>query len=212
MSSVKRNFYNRVRRTAYELWRGSNYVLTSDENDPVGGLCILRLALRKGTSMKPLIESRAVYASLTDETQGDAILRAIYWDSQSVKRDSPPNTPVKVSAKFVKVSSTQVVQWIRMFDDLSTSLRSAVEQDDSLPICSLRIEINSVGDVFERVWPVVQDEDVELNRAWQKIWQKMKLALQTSPNVTDVKEKFPCVEPEPDAYDFQTYKPSLDLP
>jgi len=214
MKSVKSTFYGHVRRTAYELWRGPDYVLTPDEDNPVGGLCILRLALRKGTSMKPLIESRAVYTSLTDDTQHGAILRAVYWDSQTVKRDSPPETtPIRIPAKFVQVPVERVRQWISAFDNLPTSLRVSRQQDDSLPICSLRIEIDPVDSVFEKVWRVIQNEDIELNHTWQDIWQEMNLALQTCPSITEMEEDFPCVKSQPDdVYDLQAYKPSLDLP
>jgi len=183
-----------------------------NEDDMAGGARVLHLALRKGTSMKPVVESRAVYASLVDETQPDGLLRAIYWDSQTVKRDSSPETtPIKIPAKFVRVPVERVRQWIGAFDTLSTSLHVSSEEDDSLPICSLRIEIDAVYSVFERVWQVTPDEENELQRVWQEVWLQTGLALQTSPGVTDIEENFSCVEPKPDVYDFQTYQPSLNV-
>jgi hypothetical protein len=183
-----------------------------EEDDLSGGSHVLHLAFREGDSISPLIESRAAYVSLVDQTQPDALLRAIYWDSQTVKRDSPPETtPVAIAAKFVRVPFERIQQWLSVFDNLHPSLQVSLPRDDDVPLCSLRIEIDPTCRVFEKVWPVLPGEDIELNHAWQTVWRQMGAALQTYPAVTDIEEQFPCAEPEPDSYDFQAYQPSLDL-
>lgn len=178
-----------------------------------GGTHALHLALRKGTSMQPVIESRAVYASLTDETQPDGLLRSIYWDSQTVKRDSPvESTPVKISAKIVKIPLSRVRQWISVFEKIQTSFEVLADADDSWPICSLRVDIDTVSNVFEKVWQVGPDNTDELQKAWRQVWQEMSQTLQSGSAVTDIEETYSHVEPGEDVLDFQEHQPALDLP
>jgi hypothetical protein len=169
--------------------------------------------------MNPQIEARAVYAyydSFVGEAQSDAVLRAVYWDSKTVvskSRDDPPaDTPFTIPAKFVQVPITQVRQWVQAFDSLQTSLQVVSRPDDSLPICSLRIETNYVDNVFEKVWQVLPGERDELTRVWLHIWHEMGKALHVCPIITDITESFPHIEGKPEAYDFQAYEPSLTLP
>lgn len=216
MAPVKRSFYGQVRTTAYNLWHGSDYLIKQDESNYCGGHCILRLALRQRDSTHPLLEARAVYAYLAHETQPDAILRAMSWDSKTVvskSRDDPPaDTPFTIPAKFVQVPITQVRQWVQTFAGLQTSLQIVSLPDDSLPICSLRIETNYIDNAFEKVWQVLPGERDELTRIWLEVWHKMGKMLQTCPAITSVQESFPCIEGKPEVYDFQAYEPLLTLP
>ena len=203
----------RVRRTAYELWRGPAFIRMKNKDDMTGGAQALHLTLRKGTSMKPVTESRAVYASLVDDTQPDGVLRSIYWDSQTVKRDSPvESTPVKIAAKMVKIPLSRVRQWMSVFEGIQTSFEVLAQAEDSWPICSLRVERDSVYSVFEKVWQVDLNREDELQQAWRQVWQEMGQALQSSPAVTDIEEDYSHVEPVSDALDFQENQPVLDLP
>ncbi|MGH2480984.1 MAG: hypothetical protein ACRDHW_15120, partial [Ktedonobacteraceae bacterium] len=171
------------------------------------------LTLRKGTSMKPVTESRAVYASLVDDTQPDGVLRSIYWDSQTVKRDSPvESTPVKIAAKMVKIPLSRVRQWMSVFEGIQTSFEVLAQAEYSWPICSLRVERDSVYSIFEKVWQVDLNHEDELQQAWRQVWQEMGQALQSSPAVTDIEEDYSHVEPVADALDFQADQPALDLP
>jgi len=209
MTGGKKTPYGRTRRLAYDLWRGPEYITKPDENEPFGGPCILRLALRTGTSAKPQIEARAVYGSFTEQ---DAILRAVYWDGQTaVKNSEREEQQIKIPASFVRVPVASMRQWISIFDNLQTSLQTMPQQNDSLPICSLRVEIDAVYSVFEKVWQVAPGEADELQHAWQDVWQQLGLALETFPAITDVEEIFPYVEGKPEVYDVQAYKPSLQL-
>lgn len=209
--SVRKSFYGRVRETAYELWRGPAFVRMKNEDDMAGGMHVLHLALRKGTSMKPVLESRAIYASLADETQPDGLLRSIYWNSQTVKRDSPMETPVKIAAKMVRIPLSKVRQWVSVFEKVQTSFERLAEADDSWPICSLRVEIDTVYSVFEKVWQVDPGKEDELQRAWRQVWQEMGQALQSCPAVTEIEEIYSHIEPGADALDFQVNQPTLDL-
>ncbi len=212
MTGVQPPLHTRVRRTAYDLWRGPSYLQKKDDNDPVGGNCVLRLAIRKGISIKPLIEARAVYTILGDEME-DAVIRAVYWDSHTFIRNQPPEkTVTRIPVKFVRISGERLQGWLEAFAGLHTSIQISVREDTSLPICSLRVETSAAECSFEKVWQVVPDDDIELNRVWQETWQAMGLALQTAPIVADVEESFPDTQIEPDAYDFQSYQPSLNLP
>jgi hypothetical protein len=214
MKSAKKTFYGYVRRTAYDLWRGPDYISDPDENSLLSGSCVLRLAIRKGETAKPMIEARAVYTILHPDGPQDAILRAVYWDSKTVAHSSNryDSTPFKIPAKFVQIPLTLLQPWISSLENLQTSIQTSSHEDDSLPICTLRVETEAVSSVFEKTWQVVEGENSELNRIWQGIWQQMGLALATAPIITGLEESFPCIKPEIDVYDLQAYKPSLDLP
>lgn len=215
MTRVKSSFYGQVRKTAYALWAGPDYVYDQGDTDPLGGDCLLRLAMQQRNSMNPQIEARAAYAyysSFVGETQFDAVLRAVYWDSQTVVRSSPPETtPIKIPVRFVQMPIAPVRQWISTFDGLQTSVQVLPRLNDNLPICSLRVEVDYVHSVFEKTWQVIPGELDELTNIWLKIWQEMEKALQTYPRVTNMKESFPHVEGKPEAYDFQAYEPLLTL-
>lgn len=210
------SFYGTVRRTAYNLWRGSHYLTYRDSEHFCGGHCVLRLAMRQRTSSDPQLEARAVYAYLASEEQTDAVLRAMSWDSKSVVRksrdDPPPDAPFTIPAKFVRISIAQVQQWINVFDGLPTSLQVFSQEDDGLPICSLRIETDYVSNAFERVWQVLPGEQSELLSAWREVWREMGNILQGAPSLTDIEESFPRVEGRPEVYDLQAYEPLLALP
>lgn len=214
--SVRKSFYGRVRETAYELWRGPAFVRINQEDDLTGGARVLYLALRKGTSMRPRIESRAVYASLADDTQPDGLLRSIYWDSQTVQRDSPvESTPIKIAAKFVKVPLSTIRPWMSVFEKIQTSFEILAHAEDSWPICSLRVETDSVYSAFEKIWQVDPSHEDKLQQIWQQVWQEMGQALQNGPaiaNRADIEEIYNYVEPHTDALDFQPNLPMLDLP
>jgi hypothetical protein len=203
--------HTRVRRTAFNLWEGPNSLYTRDENDLIGGNCVLRLAIRKEISIKPIIEARAVYAILEDGAD-DVVIRAVYWDSHTFIRNLPlVETVTKLPVKFVRIPHEQLQHWVEAFAGLHTSIQISVREEASLPICSLRVETSAVECSFEKVWQVVPDDDRELNRVWQEVWQEMGLALQTAPTLTDMEESFPHAQIEPGSYDFQSYQPSLNL-
>ena len=48
-----------------------------DENDPVGGRCVLRLAIRKGTTMKPMIGSSSAVSTTLGTEMEDAVATSI---------------------------------------------------------------------------------------------------------------------------------------
>jgi len=215
MLPTRRSFYERERATAYNLWRGPRSLNSQGDREFCGGPCVLRLGLRQGTSSTPQIEARAAYASFYSEELPDAIVRAMSWESKSMKRNSRgemlEHPPFTIPAKFVQVPLGTVQQWVRKFDSIQTTLQLTPHEADSLPICSLRIETNSVYNAFEKVWQVSPDEQSELLRAWLEVWHEMGIALQTYPAMTDVEESFPCVEGRPEVYDLQSYQPLLTL-
>ena len=214
MTSVNLRYRRRARRTAFGLWYGPDYMLAQDENDPWNGFCVLRLALRQNTERRRVrIESRAAYAYLAHEEQREAVLRAVFWDNQiTVGKSRDDTSPIKIPAKFVTIPVTQVQQWLHTFDGVSTSIRAFDRDDETLPVCSLRVETNDTNCVFEKVWQVVEGEESELNRVWQETWRQMGQSLQTAPIITGLEEFFPCVKVEPDSYDLEGYTPTLHLP
>lgn len=216
MTRIKSSFYGQVRRTAYALWTGSDYLHNQSNSNPLGGDCLLRLAIQKRNSVNPQIEARAVYAyydSFVGETESDAVLRAVYWDSQTVVRTSSLEvTPIQIPARFVQVPIIQVRQWIGTFDGIQTPIQVFPLSDDNLPICSLRVEVDYLHSVLEKIWQVIPNEQNELTRVWLDIWHQMGKALQVCPIITDITESFPHIEGKPEAYDFQAYEPLLTLP
>lgn len=210
------SFYGTVRKAAYALWHGPDYLNDRDDPTLYGGHCTLRLAMRQGTTTHPHLEVRAVYAHLEREGQPDAILRAMSWDSKSVVRksrdDPPPDAPFTIPVKFVRVPLAQVWQWVRAFDGLQMSLQVFPLEDDGLPICSLRVETDYVSNAFEKVWQVFPGEQSELLNAWRQVWQEMGQILQASPSLTGIEESFPHVEGRTEVYDLQGYEPLLTLP
>jgi hypothetical protein len=221
MPVVKRTFYGYVRSTAYDLWIGPDYVENvenvekEDEDKPLGGYCVLRLDIRKGETAKPMIESRAAYALFIPDEPQDALLRAVYWDDKAIgatTHSTPLDTPFKIAAKFVHLPLTLLNGWIVSLQNLQTTIQTTSYEDDNLPICSLRVETDSVSSLFEKTWQVVEGENAQLNRAWWEIWQQMGQVLQTSPALTNIRESFPCIKGKPDVYDLHAYQPSLNLP
>jgi hypothetical protein len=215
MPIVERSYYGNVRRTAYDLWLGPNYIQDTNDDDTLfGGLCVLRLAIRKGTTMKPEIEARAVYATLRPDYPQDVILRAMYWDSKTVVRSTPPGTPFKIAARFVRIPLKLLLQWIASLENIPTTIQTKANEDDSLPICTLKVETNSVTNLLEKTWQVVEGENAEINRVWQAVWQQMGQALQTYPIITALEESFPSkyIQLQAEPYDLQAYQPTLNLP
>ncbi len=218
MPIVKETFYGHVRRTAFNLWRGPDYVENSemeDVTDFLGGVLVLRLAIRKGETAKPMIESRSVYAYLNPNEPQDAVLRSMYWDNTAIRHtthNTSLDTPFAIAAKFVRLPLTSLQQWIHSLENIATTVQTTSQENHILPICTLRVATSGVSSVFEKTWQVVEGENVELNRAWQAIWRQMEQVLQTSPSLTDIKESFHCVEVKPDVYDLQAYQPTLNVP
>ncbi len=218
MSVIKKSFYGHVHSTAFDLWNGPDYVekrKKGNEDDFLGGGRVLRLAIRKGEAAMPLIESRAVYAYLNPDESQDILLRGMYWDNTAISyrtRDTPLDTPFKIAVKFVRLPLALLQQWLHSLENLSTAIQTTSRADDTLPICSLRVEIDGVSSVFEKTWQVVEGENTELNRVWQDIWRQMEQILQTSTSLTNIEESFPCIEVKPDVYDLHAYQPSLNLP
>jgi hypothetical protein len=217
MPVVKETFYGHVRRTAFNLWRGPDYVENSEMEDVanfLGGVRVLRLAIRKGETAKPLIEARSVYANLNPNEPQDAVLRSMYWDNTAIRHtthSTPLDTPFTISAKFVRLPLASLLQWIHSLENIPTTIQTTSQEDYTLPICTLEVATSGILSVFEKTWQVVEGENAELNRVWQDIWRQMEQVLQTSPSLTDIKESFHCIEVKPDVYDLQAYQPTLNV-
>ncbi len=215
MTIVKSTYYGRARRTASGLWRGSDYMHDQDDDHPWSGFCVLRLAIvmSEAITMNHQIESRAAYASLARETEQNAILRAVYWDSwTAVGKGRDYTGPIKVPARFVHIPIFLVRQWLSAFDHLQTSIRAFASTDETVPICSLQVKTEASQCAFEKVWQVVPGEEEELNLLWQVVWQQMGESLLTAPSVAPPEESFPRVDGDPSAYDLQAYTPTLKVP
>jgi hypothetical protein len=213
MAGAKSRDYGRMRRTALVLCQGPEYIQIHDESHSFGGRGVLHLALRKGTSMQPIIETRTIYVDVGDPAQENAVLRAVYWDSQAARQNNPDGESLlKIPGTFVQVSVAQTQQWVAAFDRLNIALLATVRADDSLPICTLRIERDNVYSAFAKTWQVIDGENTDLNHVWQDIWNQMARLLPISAVVTDVEEFFPCHEPGKDAYAYQAYQPTITLP
>jgi hypothetical protein len=215
MPVVKSSYYGNVHRTAHDLWLGPDYIQdTNDDDIFLGGLCVLRLAIRKGSSIRPELEARAVYATIRPDYLQDVVLRAMYWDNKTVVRSNAPDTPFKIAAKFVQMPLVPLQQWIAALENIPTTIQTTSYEDDSLPICTLRVQTAFISSVFEKTWQVVEGKDSDLTHVWQDIWRQMGQALQTYPIITALDESFSSkyVQIAPDIYDLQAYQPTMDLP
>jgi hypothetical protein len=216
MAGSKGTFSGRVRRIAYELWHGPEYILYKDEQNVLSGFCVLHLAMRKGETAKPTIESRAVYAILNSGEPTDAILRAVYWDRKTlIDYKEPYDAPFAIPATFLRLPLTTLQEWIDELDGVSAVIQTTSYDDDRLPICTLKVAPEYVTSVFEKTWQIVADDTSDLTRVWQTIWHQMGKALQTAPAlaVTGLEESFAASQQiGPEYYDIQNYQPTLDLP
>lgn len=188
---------------------------TKDEIPFLYGWAILSLTTTTAT-LPACIESRSVYADLTDDSQEFAILRAVYWDwaiarkaTKAQKAANKQESKIKqnIPARFIKLPITQLVEWLSAFDNVSTSVDEPCTYSKEGPIRGLRVERDYTACIFEKVW---QEDDTEhslLKRQWNKIWQQMTEALINEPIVSRVQEDYWLINLEPN-YDFDAYKPN----
>lgn len=198
MPQVKSSLSGRIRRMAYEAWRGPRFAEKEEKDTIYGGRLIAYLALRTGDSMKPSIASRAVFADFNDSD--DALLRAVLW-----KREwYTPQTLNQIAIRYVRIPQVQVQHWLMTFNTIPLLIQSTLptlQTDDTLPIRTLRLEPNPVYATFEKTWQVTQPLDV-LDHHWEKVWNEMEQNLKQFDPIYDVEERFPCAEFTSILYNF----------
>src|SRR5579875_1549600 len=107
MAGIKGTRYGQARRAAYALWRGPDFAQQQSQTEALGGNRVLSLAIRKGSSLAPLLESRSVYGSLVSDRSSDAILRAVSWNSQTARHPSTAMVEkIRWSAYYPLIGST----------------------------------------------------------------------------------------------------------
>lgn len=202
MSTTKKTTYGQVRGQAYDLWRGPDYLIKQAGPDQIGGLPVLAFLLRSGTSLKPVLESRIVFGR-TDEPS--ALLRAVSWDSSAINSRDPA-LKLKMPLKCVEVPVQQIQDWIGSFAHLTTALPFPPYADDSIPICSLRIELDSVYATFQKTWQMRSESTDAFQNNWVDTWKKMEQCLQTHAACTEFSEHFEIEMNTSSVYDIGAYQ------
>jgi len=202
MSTIKKTTYGQIRGQAYDLWRGPDHLVKQSETDQIGGLPVLALLLRSGTSLKPVLESRTVFGRIDEPS---ALLRAISWDSNSINSQDP-SLKLKMPLKCVEIPVQQIQDWIGSFAHLVTALPFPPYADDSVPICSLHIELDSVYATFQKTWQMRSESTDVLQNNWVDIWKKMEQCLQTHLACTEFSEHFAAEMDTSSVYDIGAYQ------
>jgi len=205
-----------IRIQARAIWRGPQSVeLHDDGGVSFYGWRTLALELRPGKADR--IESRSVYANLYDRTQPTAILRAVYWDGELVRRqtkqpeDKDRPFRLKVPARFVQMPVDRLVAWLAQLEGVSIPVDDMCGDDGATSIRRLRIERDYLSCIFEKVWRLEDPKHARLNKRWDQIWQEMNTSLTNEQLVGNVVENFWFVKPRV-RYDLRAYDISLIAP
>lgn len=198
--------YGSVRAQASAIYTGPKSVEAVLNDQRFWGWPILSLEVR--AAQIDSIESRSVYANLVNESQHVAILRAVYWDGQSAKKaiyDGRPFTMV-LPARFVIMPLKRLDLWLAEFADIVVSVSTKSEKDETVDIRKLRIELDYIASIFEKVWQVRDSAHAVLNKKWSGVWDQMTEQLKNGPALSDLSENFRFVIPEV-RYEFNTFHP-----
>ena len=160
-------------------------------------------------------ESRVVFANLFDKSQGVAILRAVTWDRQisaqrSVVSNAPKHARPKLPARFVVVSTSDLMLWLSEFKNIRTAIDDDCGANRSLKLRRLRIERDYLSCIQEKVWRHEAPRYSRLNRRWDRVWKNMTEVLMVSPPITDFSEVFWFLKGHV-RYDHRSYKP-IEVP
>jgi hypothetical protein len=170
------------------------------------------LSLETITATLPArIESRSVYANLTDDTQPFAVLRAVYWNWDIAKKmieEQQKEDIIRptIPARFVKLQMIQLGEWLSVFNNISVTIDGSCVDDDEVPIRKLRIEQDYTSCIFEKVWQTQDVNHNPLNQKWDQVWQQMTEALKNGSHIFRLKEDYRLLKFEFN-YDFEVYQP-----
>jgi hypothetical protein len=206
----KLHVFGKVRLQASAISRGpSNIVIEGQEGEYFYGWPVLSLEARAYRGDR--VESRSVYANLSNESQQSIVLRAVCWNGRAVRnaigqQKGEPKIDLVTPAKYVKLPVEHLRKWLSEFDDVSVAANDACgHYDEQTLIRGLRIDKEYMICVFEKVWQAQDSSNPLLDKKWDHVWQKMTEVLAVEPSITDFDENFWIVNPEV-KYDFGAYQ------
>ncbi len=202
-----------LRSQIFSMWRGAEEAVIPGAKDyEFYGWRTLGLDVRvdhKGS--RPEFEARIVYANLYDETQENAILRAVYWNNDAERArlaEEGMNYRLGVPARFVWVPHSVLNSWIETLHGVNTDVATKPGVDPFLPIRRLLVKADYKTSVFEKVWEYQESNTSALDLAWKEIWNKMGDALSNgTPLTSRLEEAFEPSLPHP-FYDLESYQPN----
>lgn len=198
------SLFGSIRVRALAIWNGPHNIETSFGANRFWGWRTLSLEVRSvGTDQ---VESRSVYADLLDEQQRFAIIRSVYWDGDAIRKAIYGGQKVNLvlPARFVTISVELLSAWLAAFKDLTMQVFPAYEKNDKADIRKLRIELDYVSCIVEKVWATQDPSHSLLNEQWNLIWNQMTEALMHEPMLEQFDEDFWFSHPEVH-YDFESY-------
>ncbi len=202
-----------LRSQVFSVWRGAeNAVIPGTKDYEFYGWRTLALDVRidhKGS--RPEFESRIVYANLSDETQPNAILRAVYWNNDVERArlaEEGMAYRLGLPARFVWVPTAMLNSWIETLHGVSTDVNVRPGIDPLLPVRRLLVKMDYKICVFEKVWRYRESPSTALDLAWDGIWNKMGDALSNgTPSMSRLDEAFEPSVTQP-FYDLESYLPN----
>lgn len=195
-----------IRKDALIMYRGPHSISFAVDEEKFWGWATLTLEVQ--TAKLDVIESRSVYANLFDEGQTLTVLRAAYWDGPSARQKlrKEHQYDILLPARFVQLKAERLRLWLSDLNGLNIQLHTAYEADGNTEIRKLRIELDYVTWVFERVWQLTDSGYALLNQRWNHVWNQMTQALMNEPVIQNFEEHF--LFPVPKVrYNFSTYQP-----
>jgi hypothetical protein len=154
------------------------------------------------------IESRSVYANLYDTSQQIAILRAVSWNGEAVRkliREHGREFKLIIPARFVKLPIEALKGWLLEFDRTRVTVNIACP-NETTNVKKIRIEPDYTCCIFEKMWQTHPVKHSKLDQRWDRVWRQMTQILLKEPWVQDLDEDFWYMSPEV-RYDFRVYQP-----
>jgi hypothetical protein len=203
----KPSIFSTIRVQAITILQGPRGIESSEGEDKFYGWPILSLE-RSISAPTDYIELRSVYANPYDTTQQIAILRAVSWNGESVRklvRKQGHEFKLVIPVRFIKLPIEELKSWLSEFD--GTRLTINIDYPGNIAnIKKLRIEQDYTSCIFEKVWQVQPVSRSKLDQSWNRVWIQMTEKLIGEPPVNDLDEDFWFKNADV-MYDFQGYQP-----
>jgi hypothetical protein len=200
----------RLSKLAFASWAGPEMVSWYDLSDGAVNSGWAVLSLRIQSAARPTkLESRAVFGNPFLETQREAVLRAVVWDSAPdyVALKNDPSTTPRFPAKFVRIPGDQLIKWVKVFDGVRTTIDIVQDSGSTEGFFRLaRIEWHYTSCTFEKKWHGPLERNRDLEEVWLEVWREMGDVLMNATPVGDYQESYPTILSSI-AYDLDSYSP-----
>lgn len=209
---LHRPIYGDIRVQAQAVWRGPEDIVIKDlAGTYFYGWSTLSLETKHAT--QDVLEARTVYANLFNGDQPEAVLRAVFWDGELMKRSIlSHNQPSELVLpnRFVRIPIKRLQDWLAEFSSLSVPIDEVPRDDSTGSIRRLKIQREIITSMFEKIWQVHPITHASLEDAWDRVWTQMTEELGIAPTVPneEVDEDFRFVTPI-FTYDPANYRPNL---